>query len=93
MLILTVHNTNKLNFLAQTLEPIIKVGKLRIHERVANDGKFMAQLEEFPYNKMDDFLDATAMSISKLPEPSVDVSKIPQIQSPLSFAGQKNTIT
>lgn len=86
-------NTNKLNFLAQTLEPIIKVGKLRIHERVANDGKFMAQLEEFPYNKMDDFLDATAMSISKLPEPSVDVSKIPQIQSPLSFAGQKNTIT
>tara|TARA_R100001443_G_scaffold3740_2_gene11586 strand:- start:4666 stop:6093 length:1428 start_codon:yes stop_codon:yes gene_type:complete len=86
-------NSNKLNFLAQTLEPIIKVGKLKIHKRVAEHGKFMNQLEEFPYNKMDDFIDATAMSISKLPEPAVDVSKIPMIQSPLSFAGGKSKIT
>ena len=86
-------NTNKLNFLAQTLEPIIKVGKLKIHQRVKDNGKFLDQLEEFPYNKMDDFIDATAMSINKLPEPQVDVSKIPMIQSPLSFAGGKNKIT
>ena len=86
-------NSNKLNFLAQTLEPIIKVGKLRIHKRVSDHGKFMAQLEEFPYQKHDDFLDATAMSINKLPEPQVDVSKIPLIQSPLQFAGGKSKIT
>jgi hypothetical protein len=86
-------NKNKLNFIAQTLEPIIKIGKLRIHKRVADNGNFMAQLEEFPYCKMDDFIDATSMSISKLPEPAVDVSKIPMIQSPLQFAGQKSQIT
>ena len=86
-------NSNKLNFMAQTLEPIIKVGKLRIHQRVKDAGHFLAQLEEFPYQKHDDFIDAASMAISKLPEPAVDVSKIQQIQSPLQFAGGKSKIT
>tara|TARA_X000001382_G_scaffold23319_1_gene14206 strand:+ start:5573 stop:7006 length:1434 start_codon:yes stop_codon:yes gene_type:complete len=86
-------NVNKLNFMAQQLEPIIKVGKMRVHKRVLNNSKFMSQLEEFPYMRHDDCIDATAMAISKLPEPAVDISKIPLIQSPLQFAGGRAKLT
>jgi hypothetical protein len=53
----------------------------------------MSQLEEFPYMKHDDCIDATAMAISKLPEPGVDISKIPLIQSPLQMAGGRAKLT
>jgi len=86
-------SSNKLNFMAQTLEPIIKVGKLKVHQRVKDAKKFLNQVEEFPYQKHDDYIDAVSMAISKLPEPAVDVSKIPMIQSPLQFAGGKTKIT
>jgi phage terminase large subunit-like protein len=85
--------SNKLNFMAQQLEPVIKVGKLRVHQRVLDNSKFMSQLEEFPYMKHDDCIDATAMAISKLPEPGVDISKIPLIQSPLQMAGGRAKLT
>lgn len=83
---------NKLNFIAQTIEPLIKVGKMRVHKRVAQS-KLMEQLNQFPYMKKDDFLDACALAVSKLPQPMVDVSKIPQIQSPLQMAGNKANLT
>jgi len=86
-------NSNKLNFMAQQLEPIIKVGKMKVHKRVTENSHFMSQLSEFPYNKMDDCLDAVSLALSKLPQPNVDVTKIPQIQSPLQMAGGKANIT
>ena len=86
-------NKNKLNFMAQMLEPIIKVGKMKVHKRVVDNSHFMSQLAEFPYCKMDDNLDACSLALSKLPEPIVDVTKIPLIQSPLQMAGGKANIT
>ena len=86
-------NRNKLNFMAQQLEPIIKVGKMKVHERVKENSSFMAQLEEFPYNKMDDCIDSVSMALAKLPEPAVDVSRIPLIKSPIQFAGQQSNLT
>ena len=86
-------NSNKLNFMAQQLEPVIKVGKMRVHKRVVDNSHFMSQLEEFPYNKMDDCIDAVSLALSKLPNPNVDVTKIPLIQSPHQMAGGKANIT
>ena len=86
-------NSNKLNFMAQQLEPIIKVGKMRVHKRVVENSHFMSQLEEFPYNKMDDCIDAVSLALSKLPNPNVDVTKIPLIQSQMQMAGGKANIT
>jgi hypothetical protein len=42
---------------------------------------------------MDDCIDAVSLALSKLPNPNVDVSKIPLIQSPLHMAGGKANIT
>lgn len=86
-------NRNKLNFMAQQLEPLIKVGKMRVHERVKEQSHFLSQLEEFPYHKQDDCIDSVSMCLSKLPTPQVDISKIPLIQSPLQFAGQRGNLT
>jgi hypothetical protein len=66
---------------------------MRGHKRVLEKSHFMSQLEEFPYNKMDDCIDAVSLALSKLPNPNVDVSKIPLIQSPLHMAGGKANIT
>lgn len=84
--------SNKLNFIAQMLEPVIKVGKLRVHNRVKENSHFLSQLEEFPYNRFDDCIDAVSMAISKLPEPTVDVGKIPMIRSPITSAGIQTKI-
>ena len=83
----------KLNFIAQQLEPVIKIGKMKVHQRVLDNSHYMSQLEEFPYCRFDDCIDATAMAISKLPEPAVDVTKIPLIQSPIKFAGGVSKLT
>ena len=83
----------KLNFIAQQLEPVIKIGKMKVHQRVLDNSHYMSQLEEFPYCRFDDCIDATAMAISKLPEPAVDVTKIPLIQSPIKFAGGVSRLT
>lgn len=72
---------NKKVFIAQTLEPIIKIGRLYIHQRVLDRKDFMEELEDFPNNKHDDHIDAVAEAISHLPEPMVDITRIPAIQS------------
>jgi len=75
---------NKLHFIAQTLEPIIKVGKMFVHERVRDDTPFLDELQAFPrVNKMDDCIDATSEAISHLPELQVDISKLAKIHNPL----------
>ncbi len=79
---------NKKVFIAQTLEPLIKIGRMYVHKRVIKNSPFMDELEEFPNtNTHDDAIDAVAESISHLPEPSVDVSRIPAIQSTIQNAG------
>lgn len=83
---------NKMNFMAQQLEPVIKVGKMKVHKRVKENSHFLSQLEEFPYNRFDDCIDAVASAISKLPEPAVDVSKIPLIRNPIVTAGVQSKI-
>lgn len=78
---------NKRVFIAQTLEPLIKIGRMYVHERVAKNSNFMSELEDFPNNAHDDCIDAVSESISHLPEPAVDVSRIPSIQSTLQSTG------
>ena len=74
---------NKLHFIAQTLEPIIKVGKMYVHTRV-KETPFLDELQAFPrVNKMDDCIDATSEAISHLPELQVDISKLAKIHNPL----------
>jgi phage terminase large subunit-like protein len=79
--------------MAHQLEPLIKVGKMRVHNRVKEKSHFLSQLEEFPYHKNDDCIDSVSMALSKLPTPQVDISKIPLIQNPIQFAGQRGKIT
>ncbi len=75
---------NKLHFIAQTLEPIIKVGKMYVHERVRDGTPFLDELQAFPrVNKMDDCIDATSEAISHLPELQLDISKVARIHNPL----------
>lgn len=80
---------NKLAFMAQQLEPVVKVGRMRVHEQVKDNSHFLSQLQEFPYTRHDDCIDAVAEAINHLPEPMTDVSKIPSIQSPLGSGGGK----
>jgi phage terminase large subunit-like protein len=75
---------NKLHFIAQTLEPIIKVGRLFVHENVKNNSPFLEELQAFPRAKQDDCIDATSEAISHLPELLVDISKVAKIHNPLS---------
>jgi predicted phage terminase large subunit-like protein len=77
---------NKKVFIAQTLEPTIKIGRLYVHNRVLNSN-FMTELEEFPHNAHDDCIDAVSEAISHLPEPMVDITRIPSIQSTIRNAG------
>ena len=77
---------NKMVFIAQTLEPIIKIGKLFVHERV-KETPFLDELQAFPRMKNDDAIDATSEAISHLPELAVDVSKVAKVYNPLSSAG------
>jgi len=77
-------NQNKLNFIAQTLEPLIKVGRLYVHKRVREHTPFLDELQAFPRAKQDDCIDATSEAISHLPELAVDISKIAKIHNPLS---------
>ena len=77
---------NKMVFIAQTLEPLIKLGKMYVHERV-KETPFLDELQAFPRMKHDDCIDATAEAISHLPELAVDVSKVAKVFNPLSSAG------
>ena len=44
---------NKLHFIAQTLEPVIKIGRLYVHERVKNETPFLdGPLEAFCKRKV-----------------------------------------
>ncbi len=86
-------NKNKQVFIAQTLEPIIKINRLYVHKRVADHSYFMSELEEFPNNKHDDCIDAVSESISHLPEPMVDISRIPAVQSVVSNNAQTHKIS
>lgn len=54
---------NKQRFIAETLEPTLKAGRLYLSTRAAEEGKFMAQLGEFPRAKHDDFIDAAAGAV------------------------------
>ena len=75
---------NKLNFIAQTIEPVIKIGRLFVHNRVKNETPFLDELQAFPRkNQMDDCIDATAEAISHLPELQLDISKLAKIHNPL----------
>ncbi len=86
-------NKNKQVFIAQTLEPIIKINRLYVHKRVSDHSYFMSELEEFPNNKHDDCIDAVSESISHLPEPMVDISRIPAVQSVISNNAQTHKIS
>ena len=80
-------STNKRVFIAQTLEPIIKVGRMYLHERIKNT-PFLDELQSFPQPRAkDDTIDATAEAINYLPNMAVDVSKVSRIVNPLSNAG------
>lgn len=85
-------NQNKLHFIAHTLEPIIKVGRLYVHKRVAENTPFLDELQAFPRSKQDDCIDATSEAISHLPELAVDISKVAKIHNPLSPALQTFSI-
>jgi phage terminase large subunit-like protein len=85
-------NQNKLHFIAHTLEPIIKVGRLYVHKRVAETTPFLDELQAFPRAKQDDCIDATSEAISHLPELAVDISKVAKIHNPLSPALQTFSI-
>ena len=75
---------HKLHFIAQTLEPVIKIGRMFVHERVKNETPFLDELQSFPRkNQMDDCIDATAEAISHLPELQLDISKLAKIHNPL----------
>ena len=84
---------NKKVFIAQTLEPVIKIGRMYVHKRVKEHSFFISELEEFPHNAHDDCIDAVAESISHLPEPSVDISRIPGVQNIVSNVAQKVKIS
>lgn len=80
-------NKNKMVFIAQIMEPLIKVGRLFVHERVREGSMFMDELHQFPRNKHDDCIDATAEAISNLPNIAVDVTKVAKVFNPLQNAG------
>ena len=83
---------NKLQFIAQTLEPVIKVGRLFVHENVKNNTPFLEELSAFPRAKQDDCIDATSEAISHLPELLVDISKVAKIHNPLATNLQSHHI-
>lgn len=85
-------NKNKMVFIAQTMEPIIKVGRLFVHERVRDKTPFLDELQAFPRNRHDDCIDATSEAISNLPDLAVDVSKVAKVYNPLSQAGSSFNI-
>ncbi len=79
--------SNKRVFIAQTLEPVIKVGRLFVHNRV-KDTPFFDELQAFPRPRVsDDCIDATAEAINYLPNIAVDVSKVAKVYNPLNNAG------
>jgi predicted phage terminase large subunit-like protein len=82
-------NKNKMVFIAQIMEPLIKVGRLYVHERVRDQSNFMDELQAFPRMKHDDCIDAAAEAISNLPNLSVDVSKVAKIFNPLQNTGSR----
>ena len=85
---------NKKVFIAQTLEPVIKIGRMYVHKRVLNNSPFMDELEAFPNtNTHDDAIDACAEAISHLPEPAVDVTRKTAIQSTLQTSGSVSKIS
>ena len=82
-------NKNKMVFIAQIMEPLIKVGRLYVHERVRDNTPFMDELQAFPRAKYDDCIDATAEAISNLPNMSVDVTKVAKVFNPLQNTGAR----
>jgi phage terminase large subunit-like protein len=76
-------------FIAQIMEPLIKVGRLFVHERVRDKSAFLDELQAFPRMKHDDCIDAAAEAISNLPNLSVDVSKVAKIFNPLQNTGSR----
>jgi phage terminase large subunit-like protein len=79
---------NKMVFIAQTLEPIIKIGRMYVHERVKENSPFMDELQAFPQPRVhDDCIDATSGAISHLPNLAVDVSKVAKVFNPLQRSG------
>tara|TARA_B110000503_G_scaffold132381_1_gene208272 strand:+ start:5265 stop:6734 length:1470 start_codon:yes stop_codon:yes gene_type:complete len=82
-------NKNKMVFIAQILEPLIKVGRLFVHERVRDHSLFLDELQSFPRMKHDDCIDATAECISNLPNIAVDVTKVAKVFNPLQNVGAR----
>lgn len=83
----TFRTKNKMVFIAQTLEPIIKIGRMFVHERVRDKTPFMDELQAFPRAKQDDCIDSVSEAISHLPELAVDVSKVAKVYNPLTRSG------
>lgn len=63
---------NKIEFIASVIEPLMKVGRLYIHEDAFKEFKY--ELEEFPNGRRDDRLDAVAGAIAELVPTRVDSS-------------------
>jgi hypothetical protein len=62
-------NTNKNEFIANQLEPLLRTGRLRIHNNVLAHSSFRTELEAFPNGDRDDTLDAIAGAVSTLRVP------------------------
>lgn len=56
---------NKLDYIGDALEPLIKVGRLYVHEHIWRDSKLKEQMRAFPDGRHDDFIDALAGAITE----------------------------
>ncbi|WP_421876629.1 phage terminase large subunit [Pacificispira sp.] len=57
---------NKVTFIAEILEPIVKGGRLYLHRQARDESHFMEEITDFPHGKSDDCIDATAGAIFHL---------------------------
>ena len=72
---------NKEIYISDAIEPLLKTGRLHIHDRVWKNSDFLTEMRTFPEGKHDDVIDAISGCIHEL--------KIPGIQ----FTGKENDLT
>ena len=70
-----VSTQNKKEFIAGTIEPLTKVGRLYISEHVWYNTMFKEELIAFPDGQHDDFIDSTAGAINALRKARVGYNK------------------
>ncbi|MEG3618253.1 phage terminase large subunit [Magnetovibrio sp. PR-2] len=76
---------NKKVRIAETLEPLVRGKRLKVHPRVHEHGRFNGELGEFPGGKRDDHIDATTGALNQMDlNPSVLTKGLKKIKSALS---------